>query len=817
MTTNKDSKKNITLPVEGMSCAACAVTIEKALGKVEGVRDVSVNYAAEQATVAYDENTTPFTNLVQSIKSAGYDVRSVKSTLKIEGMHCASCVVRVEKALQKLPGVLEATVNLNLEEAKVSFIPELVSVADMKVTIGEIGYQVVEEKDTNLNDWDKVHKQKSYDTLKEKLIFAITLTLPVLILSMFPQLPLLREISQQTRWIILFVLTTPVVLFSGGQFYTSAWKTFRHLAADMNTLIAIGTGSAYIYSVLNTIFPVLFPQALRHVYYDTAAVIITLILFGRLLEARAKGRTSEAIKRLLGLQPKTARVIRNGKETDISIREVQVGDIIRVRPGEKIPVDGLIQEGRSVVDESMISGEPIPVAKNQGDSVIGGTVNKTGSFLFIASRVGKNTVLAQIVKLVQNAQASKAPIQRLADIIAGYFVPVVIMIAIVTFLIWLIFGPAPQLTYALITFITVLIIACPCALGLATPTSIMVGTGRGAELGILIKSAESLETAHKITSVILDKTGTVSVGKPEVTDLVPINGYAEDELLSLAASLEKTSEHPLGEALLKKAEERKLTLTTAQDFQAIPGLGIKGTVNSKNVIIGNEKLMQDLEVDFSDVVRVQTELLNSGKSVMFVAVDKIVAGIVAVADPLKPESMSAIRRLKESGLKTYMITGDNPKVARIIAGQLGIDEFYAEVLPDEKAKYVKSLQENGEIVAMVGDGINDAPALAQADVGIAIGTGTDIAIEASDITLIRGDLNGVAVALELSQAMIRNIKQNLFGSFFYNSLGIPIAAGVLYPFFGILLSPIIAAAAMAASSVTVVSNALRLKRFRPSL
>ena len=808
--------KHISLPVTGMSCAACALSIEKALRQVKGVQLASVNYAAQQATVEYDEGTTPLSKLLESVRSAGYGVRTVNSTLKIEGMHCASCVGRVEKALLTLPGVVEASVNLNLEEVRITFIPELVSISDVRETIREIGYQVGEAKDLDLEDWDRNQKQKTFQSLKIKMIFAMILTVPILILSMFPNLPLIGDISQQFRWYILLVLTTPVVFVSGGQFYISAWKTARHLTADMNTLIALGTGSAYIYSVLNTFLPVLFPPMLQHVYYETAAVIITLILFGRLLEARAKGKTSEAIKRLLGLQPKTARVILDGQEMDIPIQEVRVGQMIRVRPGERIPVDGLVQDGRSVVDESMISGEPMPVAKNQGDTVIGGTVNKTGSFVFIASRVGKNTVLAQIIKLVQNAQTSKAPIQRLADTIAGYFVPVVILIAIITLLIWLFFGPSPQLTYALIAFITVLIIACPCALGLATPTSIMVGTGRGAELGILIKSAESLETAHKVSAVIFDKTGTVSMGKPEVTDLVPLNGYSENELLSLAASLEKSSEHPLADALLKKAREHQLTIIPSQDFQAKPGSGVLGSVNGKNVIIGNEKMMQDWDIDLSETAKIQTELLNSAKTLTFVAVDKILAGIIAVADPLKPESAATIHRLKETGLKTYLITGDNRKVARMIANQLGIEEFYAEVLPEEKARYVKQLQEKGEVVAMVGDGINDAPALAQADIGIAIGTGTDIAIEASDITLIRGDLQGVAVALELSQATIRNIKQNLFGSFFYNSLGIPVAAGVLYPLFGILLSPMIAASAMAASSVTVVTNALRLKRFKPA-
>jgi len=536
-----------------------------------------------------------------------------------------------------------------------------------------------------------------------------------------------------------------------------------------------------------------------------------------MLEARAKGKTSEAIKHLLGLQPKTARVVSKGLETDIPLEKVQVGDMIQVRPGEKIPLDGIVHQGQSIVDESMISGEPLPVAKITGDPVIGGTVNKTGAFLFITSRVAKNTTLAQIIKLVQNAQASKAPIQRMADIIAGYFVPVVILIAIITLLIWIIFGPVPQLTYALLAFITVLIIACPCALGLATPTSIMVGTGRGAELGILIKNAESLENAHKITALVLDKTGTISQGIPQVTDIISTDGYSEDELLSLAASLEKVSEHPLGETIVKKAEEQGVNLILPLDFQAIPGMGIMGIVNGRKVLIGNRKMMLENKIDITIIEKAQKELMNSEKTLMFVALANKIAGLIAVADPLKPESPLVISRLKKMGLKTYMITGDNRKTAQSITTQLGVDEFYAEVLPGDKAGYVRQLQDQGEIVGMVGDGINDAPALAQANVGIAMGTGTDIAIEASDITLMRGDLTGVIVALELSHATIRNIKQNLFGSFFYNSLGIPIAAGVLYPVLGILLSPIIAAAAMAASSVTVVSNALRLKRFKPSL
>ena len=806
----------INLPVAGMSCASCASTVEKALKHVKGVLQASVNYATHQAMVEYNTDSTSLSALVQSVKSAGYEVATAKLTLKIEGMHCASCVNRVEKALQKSPGVVTASVNLSLEEAYVYFIPELVTISDLKSVTKDIGYVLIETTDGEIEDQDEKHKQASYRSLKRKLVVATSFTIPVVILSMFDTFPLIRDIPQSFRWYILFFLSLPVVIFSGVQFYKAAWKSMLYFAADMNTLIAIGTGSAFLYSTLNTFFPALFLAGLSYVYYDTATVIITLILFGRILEARAKGRTSEAIKHLLGLQPKTARVVDNGHETDIPIEEVQVGDMIQVRPGEKIPLDGIVHQGQSIVDESMISGEPLPVAKKLGDPVIGGTVNKTGAFLFIASRVGKNTTLSQIIKLVQDAQASKAPIQRMADIIAGYFVPVVILIAIITFLIWMIFGPFPQLTYALLAFITVLIIACPCALGLATPTSIMVGTGRGAELGILVKNAESLENAHKITALVLDKTGTISQGVPQVTDIISTNGYTKDELLSLAASLERVSEHPLAETLVKKAEEHGLDLMSPLDFQAIPGLGIRGTVNGRKVLIGNRKMMLENKIDIAIIEKAQKDLMNSEKTLMFVAVANKIAGVIAVADPIKPEAPLAINRLKKMGLKTYMLTGDNHKTAQSITTQLGMDEFYAEVLPDEKARYVRQLQDQGEIVGMVGDGINDAPALAQADVGIAIGTGTDIAIEASDITLIRGDLTGVVVALELSHATIRNIKQNLFGSFFYNSLGIPIAAGILYPVLGILLSPMIAAAAMAASSVTVVSNALRLKRFKPS-
>ncbi len=807
----------LSLPVEGMSCASCAFTVEKALKQVKGVNTATVNFAMHKAEVEFQELDTDLVQLIDSVKSAGYNVATNDVRLKIEGMHCASCVSRVEKSLRALPGVVEAVINLNLEEARVTYVPEMVDTGQMKKAIQDVGYQMAEGVGDVAEDWEEQRWLNAYRKLKLKLIFAASFTIPILIISMLNILPFLNSLSREIRWLILFLLTTPVMMFAGSQFFTAAWKALRHFSADMNTLISVGTGSAYLYSTVTTFLPSLFPSSLQHVYYDTAAVIITLILFGRLLEARAKGRTSDAIKRLIGLQPKTARIIKNGKEEDIAIEDVKLGDRILVRPGERIPVDGIVQEGYSSVDESMITGESIPVEKNSGDKVIGATINKTGSFTFVASRVGKDTMLSQIVRLVQEAQGSKAPIQRLADIIAGYFVPVVILLAMITFIIWMVLGPFPQLTYALIAFISVLIIACPCALGLATPTSIMVGTGKGAELGILIKNAEALETAHKITAVLLDKTGTVSEGEPVVTDVVTFNGFSRDELLQLAASVEKASEHPLGEAIVKSAADCQIKLLATSDFRAMPGQGVSAMVANHQILVGNVKMLEENGIALDPIARLHEQYADEGKTPMYTVKNKQVAGIIAVADPIKTDSAEAVARLKKMGIKVFMITGDHPKTARNIAKQVGIEEFYAEVLPDQKAAYVKKMQDQGYVVAMVGDGINDAPALAQADVGIAIGTGTDIAMEASDITLISGNLSEVVVALELSRATMRNIKQNLFGSFFYNSMGIPVAAGILYPFFGILLSPMIAAAAMAASSVTVVSNALRLRRFKPSL
>jgi P-type Cu+ transporter len=585
----------------------------------------------------------------------------------------------------------------------------------------------------------------------------------------------------------------------------------------MNTLIAVGTSAAYLYSVLAIFFPSLFAvQGLApEVYFDTAGAIIVLILLGRLLEARAKGQTSEAIKKLIGLQAKTARVVRDGKEMDIPVEEVAIGDLVVVRPGEKVPVDGIVKEGHSSMDESMVTGESMPVEKNPGDEVIGATINKTGSFTFEAKKVGKDTMLAQIIKMVEEAQGSKPPIARLADVIASYFVPAVIGIAIITFIVWYIGGPVPALTYAVLNFVAVLIIACPCALGLATPTSIMVGTGNGAENGILIRGGEALETAHKLTAIVMDKTGTLTKGQPSVTDIVEAAGYRKEDILRFAASAEKGSEHPLGEAIVNRAKEENLPLISPKDFRAIAGHGIEATIDGKSLLMGNVKLMNDRGIKLDDLEKKAEVLSNQGKTPMYVAVDQNPAGIIAVADTLKENSKEAVDALHKMGIEVAMITGDNRRTAEAIAKQIGIDRVLAEVLPEGKAVEVKKLQAEGKKVGMVGDGINDAPALAQADVGIAIGTGTDVAMESSDITLIGGDLRGVVTAIALSKATIRNIKQNLFWAFAYNTILIPVAAGILFPFFGILLNPIFAAAAMGLSSVTVVSNALRLRRFKP--
>jgi Cu+-exporting ATPase len=807
--------ERIDLPIMGMSCASCASTIQRGLAGLKGVEKANVNFATSKATVLFQPQLANPEDFISSVRKSGYDVGTASLELPIQGMDCASCVQKIEKALLQTRGVTKAVLNLATAKAKVEYLPSETNFKEIKRAVESTGYKVLEvEPSEEVEDPERLIREKEYKRLRAKFIFGLILGLFVFLGSSrhwFPWIP-----SFLGNFYVLLALATPVQFWIGWQFYRGAWGAFKHRNADMNTLIAVGTSAAYLYSVVATFFPSFFETGgiKPAVYFDTSALIIVLILFGRLLEARAKGQTSEAIKKLMGLRPKTARVIRDGKEIDIPVEEVLVGDIVVVRPGERIPVDGSVREGKSAVDESMITGESVPVKKAAGDEVIGATINKTGSFKFQATKVGKDTALAQIIKLVQDAQGSKAPIQRLADVISGYFVPIVISIAIATFVIWFNFGPNPALTFALLTFVAVMIIACPCALGLATPTAVMVGTGKGAESGILIKGGESLETAHKLDTVVFDKTGTLTKGEPEITDLVSINAKSEQEILKYAASAEKVSEHPLGEAILKSARERNIEPLDPKEFKAIEGQGIEARVDGKDVLLGNIKLMKDRGLDIKNLEKKAEGFADEGKTPIYVSLDGKSAGLIAVADPLKESSVEALEKLKKLGLKVVMLTGDNRKTAEAIARKAGIDGVLSEVLPEDKVHEIKKLQSGGRRVAMVGDGINDAPALAQADVGIAIGSGTDVAMEASDITLIKGDLKGVASAIELSKRTIRVIKQNLFWAFFYNTVGIPIAAGVLYPFFGILLNPIFASAAMAFSSVSVVSNSLRLRRVK---
>ncbi|MBP6963938.1 MAG: copper-translocating P-type ATPase [Armatimonadetes bacterium] len=802
--------EKIDLPVTGMTCAHCAARIEKGLQGLEGVESAVVSFATERATVTFDPGVVSVEQIIQLIRDTGYDVAAEQMTLPVEGMTCASCAAKIEQVLNKLDGVTSAAVNLATERVTIDYIPAVISPDEFKRMIEELGYTVPDEQ-IEAPDRERLTREAAYRTLLTKTVVCAIITVPIVIGSLTGMLP---------AW-LLWVLATPVQFWGGRQFYNGAIAAARHRTTDMNTLIAVGSSAAYFYSVGVILFPGFFAHAKgieAALYFDTSAVIITLILFGRLLELRARGRTSEAIRRLIGLQPKTARVVRDDQESDIPVEQVQVGDIIIVRPGEKIPVDGVVVDGRSAVDESMISGEPIPVTKQEGDEVIGATINKTGSFRFRATRVGKDTTLAQIIKLVEQAQGSKAPIQRLADVIASYFVPTVIGIAILTFIVWLAFGPQPAFNYALLSFVAVLIVACPCALGLATPTAIMVGTGKGAENGVLIKSGGALETAHRLNAIVLDKTGTLTEGKPVVTDIVPID-MDEAELLRLAASAERVSEHPLGEAIVRAAEERGIETVAPTEFDSVTGAGIRATVDGHEVLVGNQKLMshsshESYQSHGTD--ETYETYAAQGKTPVFVAIDGKPAGVIAIADTLKAHSSDAVRALRDMGLEVVMITGDHRQTAEAIAHQAGIERVMAEVLPQQKAEAVKSLQDEGKVTAMVGDGINDAPALAQADIGIAIGTGTDVAMETADVTLISGDLRAVVTAIALSRATMRTIRRNLFWAFFYNVILIPVAAGVLYPLFGVFLDPMWAAGAMALSSVSVVSNSLRLRRFRPS-
>jgi Cu+-exporting ATPase len=817
----EEGLKKAELPITGMSCASCVAKIEKGLSKMSGIVDAKVNFATEKATITFDPSQVHMGDFVSTIKELGYEAGMEKVTFPIHGMSCASCVKKVENALSGLEGVVRTSVNFATERATVQYIPGTVSMEDFRKAVKEAGYEILEmgkaEKE-DIVDREKMAREAEYRKLKRKFISGVILVIPVFLLAYWRMLGLsnLFNLSREVNFYLQLLFQTPIQFWVGWQFYVGAWKTAKHKSADMNTLIAVGTSAAYLYSVLAAFFPWLFAAKglMAEVYFDTAGAIIVLILLGRLLEARAKGQTSEAIKRLIGLQAKTAKVLRDRQEMDVPVEEVAIGDLVIVRPGEKVPVDGVIKEGRSSVDESMITGESIPVEKNPGDQVIGATINKTGSFMFEAVKVGKDTMLAQIIKMVEEAQGSKPPIARLADIIASYFVPTVIGIGIITFIVWYFWGPAPALTYSVLNFVAVLIIACPCALGLATPTSIMVGTGRGAENGVLIRGGEALETAHKLKAIVMDKTGTLTKGEPSVTDIVELSRFTKEEILRYAASAEKGSEHPLGEAIVNRAKEENIPLISPKNFRAIAGHGIEATLDGRLLLMGNAKLMKDRGIPPNGLEKRAEELSNEGKTPMFVAIDQNPAGIIAVADTLKENSKEAVDALHKMGIEVAMITGDNRRTAEAIARQIGIDRVLAEVLPEMKAEEIRRLQAEGKKVGMVGDGINDAPALAQADVGIAIGTGTDVAMESSDITLIGGDLRGIVTAIALSKATIRNIKQNLFWAFAYNTILIPVAAGVLFPFLGILLNPIFAAGAMAFSSVTVVSNALRLRRFK---
>ncbi|CAN7385318.1 heavy metal translocating P-type ATPase [Pararhizobium sp. LjRoot235] len=813
-----------TLPVptdfgiEGMSCASCVVRVEKAIAAVPGVASATVNLATERATVTYNA-PVPTDAVLQAIENAGYEAKTETRELGIEGMTCASCVSRVEKALKAVPGVRQATVNLATEKATVRIVAGTTASA-LEGAVRAAGYDVAKvTPDTSANDSED-RRSRETSRLKLSLGLSAALTLPLFVLEMGSHfIPAIHDwimvnIGMQNNLVIQFVLATLVLFGPGLRFFSKGVPNLLRGTPDMNSLVALGTSAAWGYSVVATFLPGVLPSGTVNVYYEAAAIIVTLILLGRYLEARAKGKTSQAIKHLIGLQAKTAYVKRDGEFVEIEIGDVALRDIVRIRPGEKVPVDGRVVDGLSYVDESMITGEPVPVKKSAGSEVVGGTINKTGSFTFEATKIGSDTLLAQIIKMVEAAQGSKLPIQALVDRVTGWFVPAVIAAATLTFVAWLVLGPSPALTFALVNAVAVLIIACPCAMGLATPTSIMVGTGRAAELGILFRKGEALQTLRDVDVVALDKTGTLTKGKPELTDLVTAEGFDRTEVLRLIASLEARSEHPIAEAIVAAARTEGLALADVAGFDAAPGYGVSGTVDGHEVLVGADRSLAKNGIKLASFAEEATALGDAGKSPLYAAIDGRLAAIIAISDPVKETTPEAIKALHALGLKVAMITGDNGRTAHAIARELGIDEVVAEVLPDGKVKAVGKLREGGRKVAFIGDGINDAPALSEADIGLAVGTGTDIAIESADVVLMSGDLNGVPRAIAISKATIRNIRQNLFWAFAYNVSLVPVAAGVLYPLNGTLLSPILAAGAMGLSSVFVLANALRLRRFK---
>jgi Cu+-exporting ATPase len=822
-----------------MTCASCVSHVETALKEVPGVAKTTVNLATEKATVQLVDSQVTIGQLVAAVRDIGYDVPTETTTLSIKGMTCASCVEHVETALKELRGVNEAVVNLGLGTARVIFIPGVVTIGQMKQAVSEVGYEASEQtKGTDTLDRERQAREDEIKRQGRNLIIAASIGLLVILGTFYDMLGPFKAIVPEFlsyKWVI-GLLTTPIVLGPGRQFFTNSWRGLKHGVTDMNLLYATGIGAAYGIAVINTLFPTAGFGGQGATFFESAALLTAFIVLGRWLEALTRGRTSEAIRKLMKLQPKIARVMRNGQETEIPAEEVEVNDLILVRPGEGIPVDGTVMEGYSAVDESMLTGESLPVEKKAGDNVIGGTLNKTGAFKFTATKVGKDTALAQIIKLVEDAQASKAPIQKLADWVAGHFILGVHALAVVVFVFWFFFGynqffdPNSSFIlspyklgeigvfgFSLLLSVTVLVISCPCAVGLATPSAMMAGTGKAAEHGVLFKGAEAIENASHLQAIVFDKTGTLTKGEPSVTDVVAAGSAQQADILRLAAIAEKNSEHPLGEAIVRGAASRGLSLVEAESFNSIPGHGVEAQVEQRAVLLGNRKLMSERNVYFGALMSRAEQLEGDGKTVMFVAVDGEPAGLIAVADTLKEFSAEAIQRLHHLGLETVMITGDNRRTAEAIARQVGIDRVLAEVLPQDKAAEVKKLQASGKKVAMVGDGVNDAPALAQAEVGMAIGSGTDVAKETGDVILIKDDIRDVVVALEVAKATMRKVKQNLFWAFVYNMLGIPLAAGLFYPFVSIVISPELAGLMMAVSSITVTLNTLLLKRFKPSI